>query len=100
VQVHGIRITAEGGQSLLLPVGAVPQELAKALPNSAGSTSTRGPRHPRVCALGSDNAKLHEDAQQTQPHGDGGHDGTCRHTSMPERHPSVSHKQGGSEGEG
>jgi hypothetical protein len=37
-QVRGIRITAEGGESLLLPVYAVPQELAKALPNSVSAS--------------------------------------------------------------
>jgi hypothetical protein len=44
VQVRGIRITAEGGQPLLLPVGAVPQELAKALPNSVSAAAVWDPK--------------------------------------------------------
>ena len=43
MQVRGIRITAEGGESLLLPVGAVPQELAKALPNSVSAAAVWEP---------------------------------------------------------
>ena len=42
--MRGIRITAEGGQSLLLPVGAVPQELAKALPNSVSAAAVWDPK--------------------------------------------------------
>ena len=45
MQVRGIRITAEGAkQPLVLPVGAVPQEVTKALPNSVSAAAVWNPK--------------------------------------------------------
>jgi hypothetical protein len=43
MQVRGVRITAEGGQPMLLSVGVVPDELTKALPNCVSAAAVWNP---------------------------------------------------------
>ena len=43
MQVRGVRITADGGQPMLLSVGVVPDELTKALPNCVSAAAVWDP---------------------------------------------------------